>query len=177
MRRSLVAALLAIVLLPAVPSSANRVDVADRNDTAGLLDVRMVKGWGSPPRWKIATYSRVRARQIWDRGYLLVFFDVFGNARYDYYALVRSTGRRMAAALWRDRAEQSDIYVVELDVTRPTRRTLQVKVPLTLMRHPDERLHYVWSVQTLLTGRSCPNVCFDFAPNGEGVTEPRKRGS
>jgi hypothetical protein len=173
-RTRLVAALVATCL--AIPGfvDAHHLDVSDGNDVDGVLDIRRVAIYGRPPTWNIVTQRRWRARSIWDRGFLLVAFNTFGSARYDYYALIRSSGRRLRAELYRDRARKRDYKVSSLKTWRPNRRSVKVRVPLDKMSFGKKRAYYRWFAQSLLTGPDCRRTCIDLAPDRSGVREPVK---
>ncbi len=172
MKRWLVAFVAAAVVVPLV-ASARHANVVDPNDTRGALDVSLVEVEGNEkPRWKIVTFDRWTAKQVWDKGFALVYFDTFGAERFDYYALVRSVGDGLKGTLYRDRSAKSDYAVAKLEVWRPNRRTVMVKVPLTKLNIGPDRLSYRWYVQTLMTNTNCRRVCFDRAPDEGAVEEP-----
>lgn len=173
MRTKLLAVAAVSALLP-VLASASHLDVADPNDSAGVLDLRRVSIYGSPPIWNLKTYRGWRARTIWDTGFLLVYFDTFASDRYDYYALVRSDGRRLTAALFRDGVKRRDRRVTWLKTWRPDRRRVKLRVPLRKMTIGKRRLFYRWYAQTLFTGTDCRRTCIDLAPDRNGVKEPLK---
>ncbi len=160
-------------LLVTVPATATHLDVVDLDDTSGPLDVSRVitRGETWRPIWRISTYNRWTARRIWDTGYLLVWLDTFGTDRYDYYVLVRSTGSRLQALLFRDRINRPDRLVSTLTRWRPDDRTVSVLVPLSKVSLPETRTYYRWAVQTLYTGDICRRVCMDFAPDMGAVRE------
>lgn len=169
----LVAVVGAVAALAPFVAGANHLDVEDPNDVDGRLDVKRVETGGTDrPRWKVVTYSTWQVKRIRDKGYFLVYLDTFGDEWFDYYALVRSDGRHLRASLWRDRRVKADKYVSELDEYRKGARSVVVRVPLAKVKLPDTRLFYRWYVQTLFIGKSCQNVCFDRAPDGEPMVEP-----
>ncbi len=147
--------------------------VVDPDDVRGLLDLQGVEVNGEEAtRWKITTYPYWRASRIWDRGYFLVSFDTFGERRFDYYALVRSDGYRLLGELYRDRRTKPDYSMGSLDVWRPNRRSLKVKVPLARLNIPARRESYRWQVRSLFSGSKCPRVCIDQVPDRGAVREP-----
>jgi hypothetical protein len=168
----LVAALVATCLVLPGVATAHHVDVRDDDDVNGVLDIRRVTLYGRPSTWNIVTYGRWRARSIWDRGFLLVAFNTLASARYDYYALIHSTGRRLQAELYRDRAKKRDYKVSSLRTWRPDRRSVKVRVPLGKMTFGKKRRYYRWFAQSLLTGPDCRRTCLDLAPDRSGVREP-----
>ena len=171
-----------VLLLLTAPGVAASAEVpafrSDGNDTNGPLDVRRVyKDDASPPGWTVTTWSRWTNARIWDAGYVLIFFDTFGTKRFDYYALLRSTGSRMQGLLWHDRVKQRDRQIAYLRTWRPDRLRVRTKIPLRKMILGARRLNYRWYVSTLYTGKRCPNVCFDRVPDDGAVVQPRVRPS
>jgi hypothetical protein len=163
----------AAVVMPLL-ARANHVDVADGNDVRGLLDIKRVEMVGvRKPSFKVNTYGWWTTREVFERGFVLVFFDVRGTERSDYYALARSTGSRVVGTLHRDRPYKPDYRVSWLNAWRVGNRSISIKVPLRKMNFGSARVVYRWYAETLFTGNRCRRVCFDFAPNNETVTEPR----
>ncbi|MGH2731330.1 MAG: hypothetical protein ACRDJI_12075 [Actinomycetota bacterium] len=153
---------------------AEHIDVVDPADTKGPLDVVRVEVEGiDQPEFSVFTEPRWNAQDIHDKGYVLLYFDTFRSERFDYFALVRSTGRGLDGLLWRDRVRKPDQVVAPLRVTRTSDDSLTVRVPLVFMKTDATRLHYTWYVQTLMTSNRCPRVCFDLAPDEGAVLEPR----
>ena len=154
-------------------ATARHVRVVDGSTTKGLLDIRLTRNSGDQAAniW-IVTYQRWTLDAMWDMGYLLAWFDTEGDARYDYYVLARSDGRRMRGHLYRDNQSSKDRRVAKVTVWRPDKRTVRIRVPLELMEFSPERLSYFWYAQTLFTGRRCRSVCLDRAPNYTGIEEP-----
>ena len=163
----------AAILVP-IFADAHHIDVTDGNDVRGLLDIRRVKTFGvTKPGFRVITYSRWNKRDIFERGFILVFFDTFGKERSEYYALARSTATRMVASLYRDRRHKRDYEIGSVSAWRPDRRSVTIRVPLRKMNFGSERVFYRWYAETLFTGNRCRRVCFDFAPNNDVVIEPR----
>jgi hypothetical protein len=155
-------------------AKAEHFDVVDPADTKGPLDVVRVEVEGIDTLdFTVVAEGSWDAQGIHDKGYILVYFDTFRSERFDYYALVRSTGRRLVGRLWRDRVRKPDLGVASLRVTRSSDDGMTVSVPVALMKSDVTRLHYSWYVQTLMTSHRCPRVCFDFAPDEGAVLEPR----
>ncbi len=177
MKKVALAALASAALLPLVVS-ARHVDVTDGNDTKGRFDIKRVETrGGSPYRWRITTWNKWTIKQAWDAGFVLVYLDMFGSDRADYYALVRSNGHELRAALYRDPARKNDYRVRDrLDVAHPSPKVVRVTVPFGDLRRRDSRL-FRWRVQTLWTGDECRRVCFDRAPNRTDVAEPGPESS
>ncbi len=172
-REALIAAVCGLLLCLPLLASAGHVDPSDGNDTPGPLDVRRVVTWarGSTPVWTIKTWNRWTRRSIWDSGHLLVQLDTFGSTRFDYYALIRSTGTRMRGLLFRDATERRDYMVSRLEVWRPDARSVAVVIPLRRLRMPATRTYYRWVVKTLYTGGGCARVCIDRVPDTGAVRE------
>jgi hypothetical protein len=171
MRQVLLA--LSVSLMLATEAHARTTIVRDPNDARGPLDARrVVKVGGHRPIWKVKSAHQWRTARVRDTGYVLVYLDTFGSERYDYVAIVRSTGARMAGRLVRDRLRKPDSSLGYLPVWRRSRRSVSVKIPLRRMILPEARERYRWYVQTLMTGPRCRRVCFDLAPNQGGVEGP-----
>jgi len=163
----------AAILVP-ILADARHIDVTDGNDVRGLLDIRRVETFGdTKPGFRVFTYSRWTKRDIFERGFILVFFDTIGAKRSDYYALARSAPTRMVAALYRDRRFKPDFKVDSIQVWRASRRSVTIRFPLRKMNFGSNRVVYRWYAETLFTGNRCRRVCFDFAPNNDVVIEPR----
>ena len=168
----LLAAFVAVATVVPLLAFANHVDVRDGNDTKGLLDVRRVDLKGSErPTWNMITFADWGVVEMFDAGYFLVRLDTFGDARYDYYALVRSDGFGMKGMLMRDRKRKPDYSVGTVNAWHPTRTSVKVRVPLRKMRIGDQRITYGWRVQTLFSSDNCPRVCIDNIPDNEAVRE------
>lgn len=175
--RFIAAALTAGTVLVAASASwfagAGHLPVMDPQDTGGKLDIRRADVFGQErPRWKVATYGWWRPKGIWDRGFILVKLDTFGDERFDYYALVRSVGNRMRGDLYRDRRRKKDRRIARLNVWRKNRRSVSLRIPLQKLNIGPNRVHYSWAVQTLFTAKNCPRTCFDFTPDSGAVVEP-----
>jgi hypothetical protein len=169
--RVVVAIVIASVLVP-VLVWAHHVDPRDPNDTRGPLDVRRIDVVRRrTPRFEVITWRGWTARQIWDHGFGLVRLDTFGSSRFDYYALVRSTGTRLRGDLFRDRARRPDRRLFTLRTSKASRRKFRVRIPLRRLRMPRSRAVYRWEVQTLFVGSRCRRTCFDFVPNQGSVRE------
>lgn len=150
-----------------------RPNVGDPNDTRGVLDIKKVTFDGRDrPRFTTVTFRTWTVDRIRDHGYVLVYFDSFGNRRFDFYAMARSNGNEMVGRLYRDRKKKKDIVVSRLDTWRRNKKSVTLRVPLAKLRIADSRSSYRWYVQTLFTGTRCKRVCFDTAPNGDPVTQP-----
>jgi hypothetical protein len=172
---AVLAATTALVFM--VLAGASHRDLRDGNDTRGSLDVRKVKSFGAikKPGWRIITDERWIVRRMQDRGFALVNLDTFGDARFDYYALIASNGSRMKGTLWRDRISKRDRRVSTLAVWRADRRSVSVRIPLRKVKRGDKRLEYRWYIQTLYTSSNCKQVCIDRAPNRGAISDPNGR--
>jgi len=152
--------------------AATRAQVEDPNDTKGMLDVRRVwfESEAGPPRWTVVTFSPWTAELTRDRGYVFVYLDTMGDARFDLYALILSNGRRLSGSLWRDPPKGSDVRISGLDVKRDSDMSVMVRIPLPLLDIGEFRTAYRWTVVTTFTGRVCRATCIDRVPD-EGAFE------
>lgn len=176
MRRGTVLALSALIaglsLIPWLAEASHR-SPEDGRDTKGLLDIKRVVMEGRErPRWHTRTYATWTVQRIWDRGFVFVYIDTFGDERFDYYALIRGDVDHMTASLWRDRREKKDREIGLLKAWRKDKRGVVVRIPLSKMNFPEQRLTYRWGVQSIYTGDSCRRGCFDLVPNTGAVEEP-----
>jgi hypothetical protein len=167
-----VAALATLTL--ALPASAVHTEVRDGDDTPGKLDLRRVEMRQGPPRkWVLKTHGGFHAGEIFDKGYLLVYFDTFGTKRFDYYVLLRPTRSRIKGSLWKDaKSPNNDVFLSNTRVRKPNKRTVSTTVPFRKMRTPDGRLTYRWHARTIYTGPKCRRVCIDRAPDNSSIHEP-----
>jgi hypothetical protein len=142
-----------------------RLEVQDPREGLGLLDIKEVDAGieRQALRFTIVTWSSWRTRSILDRGYLVLHLDPRSGRR--YYVLLRSSGRRMAAALFR-KSKRRDARVTTLRTWRADRGSVSVRVPVRRLRLERPGAQYAWRAQALLTGRRCKRVCFDLAPDG-----------
>jgi hypothetical protein len=172
--RIVLAIVIAAALMVPLLARARHLDVSDRNDVRGLLDIQLVEMFGTTkPSFKVNTHGRWTTREIFERGFVLIFFDVRGTQRSDYYALAHSTGPSVVGTLYRDRPVKRDYRVASINAWRVGKRSLSMKVPLRKMNFGSERVVYRWYAETLFTGEHCRRVCFDLAPNDDVVVEPR----
>ncbi len=140
----------------------------DHNDAHGFLDVGKVETdlASDVPVWKVVTRSRWSVFRMWDRGFILIYLDTFGADPADYYALVRSTGKRLRGALYRNGHRLAPV-----GVWREGRRSVSVRIPLRNLFPVVARRFYRWRVLTL-TDR-CRRTCFDRVPADGGLVQPR----
>jgi hypothetical protein len=178
-RLSLIAISMVAILVVPLGAQASHLDLTDPNDANGPLDVQEVGVWGkSPPHWRVFTYNGWSTAQLWDTGYIVIYFDTYGalkgkDARYDYYALLSSNGRGMDGALFRDFKSRSDVRIGGLRTWKPGRRTVNVKIAVKRrMEIGGARKVYKWYVKTVSNGAGCGHVCLDRVPNDGGVVEP-----
>jgi hypothetical protein len=170
---ALTAAVAAVLLVP-LPAEAHRAQVADKNDTPGLLDIRRITSYGKRrPRVKVTTYKGWTAARMWDHGDVLVYLDTFSNKRFDYYVLVRSDGHKMMGKLYRDRKVKKDYIVGRTDAWKTEKRSVTVRIPLRKTNWPKSRAFYRWYALSMFTGPKCRRVCFDRAPQQKAVKELR----
>lgn len=161
-------------LVVCVPSAvAEHARIQDGDDVDGRLDLRAVEmREGQPRRWILKTHKAFSARRIFDRGYLLVYFDTYGSKRFDYYVLLRPYWSDIIGELYKDRRESNDELLAETKVRKPGKRAIVTTVPFRYMRQPETAVTYRWHARTLYTGRGCRRVCIDRAPDGRSVEEP-----
>lgn len=154
------------------PASATHQNVRDGEDTRGKLDLRRVEMKpGTPRKWVIKTHEAYRANRIFDKGYLLVYFDTFGTDRADYYVLLQPTWTKIKGFLWKDRKPgNDDRRLAPTRVRRANKRSITTSVPFREMRTPG--VTYRWHVRTIYTGKNCKRVCIDKAPDNRWITEP-----
>jgi hypothetical protein len=175
-RARVVAVPLALLLVgfPVLLALASHRDVRDANDVKGRLDLRKISIYGHPRVWNIETHEGWSNREIWDRGYLLVYLDTLGSDRFDYYALASSDGKGMEGALFRDRAEKRDYRVAELRTWRWSRRGVKITIPLGKTKIGKSRDSFSWQTRAVFTGKRCRRSCIDLAP-GVPLEEPLGR--
>jgi hypothetical protein len=176
MSRGLGSVLVALGVIAAVAAQglgARAASLADDDDARGALDVRVVtKVFRRRPVWRVTTHDRWRPRRLRDRGYVLVFLDTFGGARFDYYVVVRAAERRLRGLVWLDRRPpRSDRRIAYLPVWRRDRRSLTLRLLLQRLTVGRNRDSYRWYVQTVMTSGGCRRACFDRAPDSGAVTE------
>ena len=152
--------------------ASTRAQVEDPNDTKGMMDVRRV--WfepeAGPPRWTIVTFSPWSEETTRDRGYVFVYLDTIGDERLDFYAMIRSNGRRLSGSLWRDPKNGPDVRISGLDVKRDSDLDVAVRIPMVLLDIGEFRTAYRWTVVTTFSGRVCRATCVDRVPD-EGAFE------
>jgi hypothetical protein len=171
--RALILAMVVVAVVTPLLARAEHMAVPDADDVNGGLDIEIVELIGDvEPSFRIETYEGWSERRIFDKGYVFVYFDTFAGARYDYFALVVSTGSDLDAFLMRDRRDKPDLRVGTLAVAHNSRREVVVVVPLDRMRMGASRVSYTWYVATTFTNKVCPRVCIDRVPDEGGVVEP-----
>jgi hypothetical protein len=166
------------VSLVALVAGAHDTDFMDPNDTAGKLDVRIVKlkHAPSPAVWTIVTFGDWGIREIWDRGYVMVLLDTRYGPPADYYLLVRSRGGDLQGSLWRVRSAGLDRYEGTVQVHRRSGRSVSVQVALWRLVFGESRRFYRWAVRTIFTSDACPRTCQDRAPNGDALVKQWRPG-
>ena len=172
------AALLLLALVSASLAVTSRL--TDPDDVAGVLDVREVKfshPKGEPPSWTVITASRWKVSALWDRGYVFLELDTKGFEPADYYALIRSDGRKLLGELFKvaTKPGKPDPHVANLTVWRKSHDGVSMKVPLKLMEFGRWRTFYRWWIVTSLTGEKCPTTCLDRVPD-EGTVQQWRPG-
>ncbi len=174
-RGAIAALAVAVGLALPVIAMARGPSLRDPNDTHGPLDVRRVFQAGKKrPTWRVRTGPRWRAKRLYERGFTLVYLDTFGEPRADYYALIRSNGKRMRGSLHRDRtAPKPDRRISGLMVWRRDRRSVSVRVPLRKVFVPSRRDSFRWHVRTVTISRRCRSAaCLDRAPDRGAIERP-----
>jgi hypothetical protein len=175
MRRRLVriaspfAAAILTVAMMAFIAGAHDTDVMDNNDVRGKLDMQKVRlrHQPGPPFWTIVTFQEWSPRDIWDRGYLMIFLDTTGGPPADYFLLIRSTGPALEGSLWRVRGVGPDTRLATVPVVRQSRRSASIQVGLRRLEFGAKRAFYRWWAQTIVTNDVCRRTCQDRAPNGD----------
>lgn len=139
----------------------------DENDTHGFLDVKLVDSFlkTDAPVWRVVTMSRWSVFGMWDRGFVLLYLDTFGGDLSDYYALIRSVGKRLRATLYRNGHR-----LASLPVWRRNSRSVSIRIPFDKLLIGADRSFYRWRVVTM-TDR-CRNTCFDRIPDDGAMVEP-----
>jgi len=171
MTKKLALAVLGAAILMPLLASARHAVVPDPDDTRGLLDIKRAEMLPGSPQWRVKTWLRWNEAELWDRGYALVYIDTFASDRSDYYALVRSNGRRLVASLYRDRQQKRDFRIRSIRARHPRGNILTVAVPMEKLRRRDSRI-FRWYTLTMLSGRRCKTFCFDRAPDTGAIAEP-----
>jgi hypothetical protein len=168
---ALAAAAFTALSLSPTPAGAHHTDTADPNDTKGRLDIREVRlAHTGRPELTVVTFARWTPAQIWDRGSFFMFLDTQGDERAEYYVLVRSTGKRLEATLWRDRAGAPDVLIKAVASDR-TARSVTVRIPLNALTIGGSRTAYFWWVNSTFTGKVCRRTCIDRAPNADAIEQ------
>lgn len=171
-------AVAASILMLGLPAVGGTTSHDDPNDTDGRLDIRTVGFDGSrPPRWKIVTFAPWTARQIWDRGYVMVQLDVKGDARVDRLVIVRSNGRGLLGTLSRVRNDGRLVRIGGVAVSKAGDRAVSLSVRLDRLAIGSNRTSYFWSVLTSYTSAVCRQTCFDAVPNAGMIEEPLEEPS
>jgi hypothetical protein len=173
---AVVAAVLAVFLVVAT-AIAKRSSLEDGNDTKGVLDIDVVhydKVPDEPQSWTIVTIAPWRIGQLWDAGYVTIWFDTEGDLPADRYALIRSTGQRLEGTMMRVARQPGarDQPVGALHVWRKTNDGVSVRIPVVLLAVGPYRDSYRWWVVSSLTTAKCPATCLDRVPNDGAVDQP-----
>ncbi|HEX2030793.1 MAG TPA: hypothetical protein VHL78_05255 [Actinomycetota bacterium] len=144
---------------------------SDGNDARGKLDVKKVKtSFGQKPAWRVIAREKWSLSGMWDEGFVLVYLDTKAGSAPDFYAMARSDGSKMRGRLYAIKGG-IDTFKSTVTVTRPTAKTVRIKVSLGKVDVGPARAFYRWSVQTMAIG-PCAKVCFDFAPGGGALVQP-----
>jgi hypothetical protein len=166
----------ALVLVPAlvtgVVAFANHSDVADPNDTKGVLDVRRLRlrHGDVSHRFTVMTFSNWSIPRLWDAGHVFVMLDTGGGSDADHYVHVRSDGRRLIGSLWRVRSGR-DARLGRVVVRRPSADAVTVRVRLSDLAFGPNRTRYFWWVYTTFVGSRCRVTCIDRAPRSGSIEQ------
>lgn len=172
----LAAASVAVLFARPTPVRATHQNLIDPNDVRGRFDIRRVDMWGPHANtgYRIMTFRRWTPKVVWDAGFFIVNVDTFGTRRFDYYVLIRSTGKRMQGLLFRNREPKRDRLITTFRVWRSDERSVKFRFPWKRVWFPEKRTFFRWTAQSLYTNDFCPNVCIDEVPNN-GVVVTRVR--
>jgi hypothetical protein len=172
----LAAGVAVLVAVVAIATPRLHTDLNDPDDTKGPLDIRRVRlDHEGPTEVTVFTFSDWTAQSMWDRGNAYVFLDTIGREPADYFIVVRSTGSKLQASLWRDRRARRDVFLRNVKVRRKAPDSLTVRIPVKKLEFGGQRDAYFWWAVTSFTGRICRRTCLDRAPN-EGAVEQWRPG-
>jgi len=175
--------LLTGLLLAGGPATADRLVVADANDTSGRMDIRrVIHGHldASTVAHRVATYRRWRSRMLSAKGSgaLSLIFSTEGNSCAEALVIVDLKDGRLRSRirsydpLGCGRGDDSGGFgewrPIPQRPRRDNRRSITVFVPLDMLSK-TELDQYRWSATTffLQDGTPCsPHVCGDDAPDG-----------
>jgi hypothetical protein len=177
---AMVATLVALGVMGATgdPAVATHTTVEDGNDTRSVLDVRTATVRHFKPRvpiWRIDTWNPWTKKRIWDRGFIFVYLDTRWDKRErpEHYVMIRSTGKKMQALLFRDLAAGNDRLMRSLRIWRWNLRRVAFKLKLSVLLWGPKPRFYRWSVFTTMTSEFCPSTCLDAVPNSGSVRQER----
>ena len=172
----LVGSLLALGAVIAMAAPGFHSDIADPNDTKGVLDVQRVRlDHEGGAEVTVITFAEWTPASIWDRGNAYVFLDTEADAGPEYFVMVRNTGAELQAMLWRDRRDRRDVYLRKVAVRRKSPDGVSVALPIKSLEFGPARDSYFWWATTSFTGRLCRRTCLDRAPD-EGSVEQWRPG-
>jgi len=170
----LAAALAVLVAIVAIATPRAHTDTNDPKDAKGVLDVRGVRlTHGKGTEVTVLTFAKWAPPAIWDRGNAYVFLDTQGGPEAEYFILVRSTGPKLHASLWRDRPTRRDVFLKNVRVRRKTPDGLSVRIPIKVMEFGGFRASYTWWTVTSFTGAICRRTCIDRAPDSGALEQWR----
>lgn len=163
-----------VLLVMATSSLASDTDQVDPADTEGRFDVIEVALSHDADNglWRTKMARNWTLRQAWDAGYVLIYFDTKADEDADFYVLIRSTGRGLRAALYKDKATGKDPLLGPVDARRPDSKTAQAEFKLSRLEIAESRTEWFWSIQTLWTSSLCSHVCMDLVPDSGSVAQP-----
>ena len=172
----LVGSMLALGAVIAMASPGFHSDIADPNDTKGVLDVQRVRlDHEGGTEVTLITFAEWTPASIWDQGNAYVFLDTEADEAPEYFVLVRSLGADLQATLWRDRRDRRDMYLRKVAVRRKSPDGVSVALPIKSLEFGPARDSYFWWAATSFTGRLCRRTCLDRAPD-EGSVEQWRPG-
>ena len=155
----------------AVPAMAHHTDQDDPRDTPGKLDLRTVAfDHDGTPTWRFVTFGRWTVQQLWDQGFLMVQLDTKGGSGIDYILVVRSTGTKLQANMFRLRPDGREVKIKRLRTHKTGSRAAWVALKLSKVVIGSHRTSYFWSAMSSFIGTACHQTCFDTVPD-DGMVE------
>lgn len=157
-----VAAVLALLPAPAMAGCCGG-DTSDPADTAGKLDIAMVRwvkeGDDAPMTVTVTMHERWRLRALRARNRLVIAIDADGDRAIDYRARVRRMDGHLMVFI-----KGSGSSFEPLEAHRPNRRTVHFTVPGDSPPNPQGDLALFARSRYVNDGR-CAGGCVDRAPD------------
>jgi hypothetical protein len=162
-RWALAGALVAGVLVWAVPAHAHVQTVADRNDRPGPLDIRSARHAhsGSKVTHTITTFGAWRPALLGLRtpNFFALSISTDGDAPAERVVVVYSAGGRVTARIYSGDGR----FVAGATAAKPNARTVRISF---LRSRLGTGLQYRWQALSFFASpRTCPRGCVDRAPN------------